>query len=131
MAREEVNRLTDEKEHLEKELKELLVPKDPLDNKNVILEIRAGTGGDEAGLFVGDLFKMYSRYAEDRKWKVEIMNHHATGVGGLKEIAAMISGKGAYSRLKFESGTHRVQRVPDLCSPIMNMGCSVIYATMC
>ena len=112
MAREEVNRLTDEKERLGKELKTLLVPKDPLDNKNVILEIRAGTGGDEAGLFVSDLFKMYSRYAEDRKWKVEIMNHHPTGVGGLKEIAAMISGKGAYSRLKFESGTHRVQRVP-------------------
>mgnify|MGYP003564560851 CR=1 FL=1 len=112
MAREEIDRLAEEKERLEKELKELLVSKDPLDNKNVILEIRAGTGGDEAGLFVGDLFKMYTRYAENRKWKVEIMNHHPTGVGGLKEIAAMISGKGAYSRLKFESGTHRVQRVP-------------------
>lgn len=112
MAKEEIERLTEEKEALEKELKKLLVPKDPLDNKNVILEIRAGTGGDEAGLFVSDLFKMYSRYAEGRKWKVEIMNHHPTGVGGLKEIAAMISGSGAYSRLKFESGTHRVQRVP-------------------
>ena len=112
MAREEIDRLTEEKELLEKSLKQLLVPKDPLDKKNVILEIRAGTGGDEAGLFVGDLFKMYSRYAENRGWKVEIMNHHPTGVGGLKEIAAMISGTGAYSRLKYESGTHRVQRVP-------------------
>ncbi|MGD9212247.1 MAG: PCRF domain-containing protein, partial [Desulfobacteraceae bacterium] len=112
MAREEVDRLTEKKELLEKELKKLLVPKDPLDNKNVILEIRAGTGGDEAGLFVSDLFKMYSRYAEGRNWKVEVMNHHPTGVGGLKEIAAMISGNSAYSRLKFESGTHRVQRVP-------------------
>lgn len=112
MAREEINRLTEEKEHLEKELKKRLIPKDPLDKKNVILEIRAGTGGDEAGLFVGDLFKMYSRYAEERNWKVEVMNHHSTGVGGLKEISAMISGDGAYSRFKFESGTHRVQRVP-------------------
>lgn len=112
MAREEIERLTEDKDRLERELKKLLVPKDPLDSKNVILEIRAGTGGDEAGLFVSDLFKMYSRYSEDRNWKVEIMSHHPTGVGGLKEIAAMISGNGAYSRLKFESGTHRVQRVP-------------------
>jgi peptide chain release factor 1 len=93
-------------------LKLLLVPKDPLDDKNVILEIRAGTGGDEAGLFAGDLFKMYQRYADARGWKVDIMDHHTTGVGGLKEIIANVSGKGAYSRLKFESGTHRVQRVP-------------------
>lgn len=112
MAKEEIDRLTEEKETLEKDLKKLLVPKDPLDNKNVILEIRAGTGGDEAGLFVNDLFKMYSRYAEGRKWKIEIMNHHPTGVGGLKEISVMISGGGAYSRLKYESGAHRVQRVP-------------------
>jgi peptide chain release factor 1 len=112
MAGEEVDRLEKEKARLEEELKLLLVPKDPLDDKNVILEIRAGTGGDEAGLFAGDLFKMYQRYADARGWKVDIMDHHATGVGGLKEIIANVSGKGAYSRLKFESGTHRVQRVP-------------------
>lgn len=113
LAREEIERLTSEKEQFENELKILLIPKDPLDKKNVILEIRAGTGGEEAGLFAGDLFKMYSRYAEKIGWKVEIMNLHATGVGGIKEIAAMISGQGAFSRLKFESGTHRVQRVPE------------------
>jgi peptide chain release factor 1 len=113
LAREEIERLTSEKEQFENELKILLMPKDPLDKKNVILEIRAGTGGEEAGLFAGDLFKMYSRYAEKKGWKVEIMNLHATGVGGIKEIAAMISGQGAFSRLKFESGTHRVQRVPE------------------
>ncbi|WP_319526245.1 peptide chain release factor 1 [uncultured Desulfosarcina sp.] len=112
MAAEEVERLEAEKERLKEELKILLIPKDPLDDKNVILEIRAGTGGDEAGLFAGDLFKMYQRYADARGWKVEVMDHHATGVGGLKEIIASVNGKGAYSRLKFESGTHRVQRVP-------------------
>jgi len=112
MADEEVHRLEAEKERLTEELKILLVPKDPLDDKNVILEVRAGTGGDEAGLFAADLFKMYQRYADGRGWKVEIMDHHTTGVGGLKEIVANIAGRGAYSRLKFESGTHRVQRVP-------------------
>ncbi len=112
MAGEEVDRLEREKERLQEELKILLVPKDPLDDKNVILEIRAGTGGDEAGLFAGDLFKMYQRYADARGWKVDVMDHHTTGVGGLKEIIANVNGKGAYSRLKFESGTHRVQRVP-------------------
>jgi peptide chain release factor 1 len=112
MAGEEVDRLEKEKARLKEELKILLVPKDPLDDKNVILEIRAGTGGDEAGLFAGDLFKMYQRYADARGWKVDVMDHHTTGVGGLKEIIANVSGKGAYSRLKFESGTHRVQRVP-------------------
>ena len=112
MAAEEVDRLEKDKHRLEEELKILLVPKDPLDAKNVILEIRAGTGGDEAGLFAGDLFKMYQRYADARRWKVEVMDHHTTGVGGLKEITASVNGKGAYSRLKFESGTHRVQRVP-------------------
>ena len=112
MAGEEVDRLEQEKEELQEALKILLVPKDPLDDKNVILEIRAGTGGDEAGLFAGDLFKMYQRYAEARGWKVDVMDHHTTGVGGLKEIIANVNGKGAYSRLKFESGTHRVQRVP-------------------
>jgi peptide chain release factor 1 len=112
MAKEEIDRLSSVNEALEKELSALLIPKDPLDGKNVILEIRAGTGGDEAGLFAADLYKMYTRYAEDRGWRIEVMGHNATGVGGLKEIIAMIHGKGAYSRLKFESGIHRVQRVP-------------------
>ncbi|WP_419656784.1 PrfA: peptide chain release factor 1 [Desulfosarcina variabilis str. Montpellier] len=112
MAAEEVDRLEKEKQRLTDELKILLIPKDPLDEKSVILEIRAGTGGDEAGLFAGDLFKMYQRYADGKGWKVEIMDHHTTGVGGLKEIIANVNGKGAYSRLKYESGTHRVQRVP-------------------
>ncbi len=112
LARDEVGMLTEEQERLEKELKLLLMPKDPNDDKNVLLEIRAGTGGDEAGLFAGDLFKMYSRYAEQKKWKVDVITHHGTGVGGLKEVIAMIQGERAYSRLKYESGTHRVQRVP-------------------
>jgi peptide chain release factor 1 len=112
LAKEEINRLNDQKEQLEAQLKQLLIPKDPLDVKNVLLEIRAGTGGDEAGLFAADLYKMYSRYAETRNWKIDVMDHHPTGVGGLKEIIALIKGKGAYSRFKYESGTHRVQRVP-------------------
>jgi len=112
LARDEVDALSRNKEELEVELKMLLLPKDPNDDKNVIIEIRAGTGGEEAALFASDLFRMYSRYAEKRNWKVEIMTHHPTGVGGLKEIIAMITGKGAYSAFKYESGTHRVQRVP-------------------
>jgi len=112
LARAEIEVLTDQKTSYENELKKLLIPRDPNDDKNVILEIRAGTGGEEAGLFVSDLFRMYSRYAEERQWKIEVMTHHATGVGGLKEVVALFSGKGAFSRLKFESGTHRVQRVP-------------------
>jgi peptide chain release factor 1 len=112
LAREELTRLGEEKEALEIEIRQLLVPKDPLDDKNILLEIRAGTGGEEAGLFAGDLFNMYTRYAERQRWKIEIMTHHASGVGGLKEVIAMIQGKGAYSRFKYESGTHRVQRVP-------------------
>ncbi len=104
--------MTREKENLEVELKALLLPKDPNDEKNVIVEIRAGTGGEEAALFAGDLYRMYSRYAENRNWKIEVLTHHPTGVGGLKEIIAMIQGKGAFSVLKYESGTHRVQRVP-------------------
>jgi len=112
LAREEVNSLNTEREKREEEIKKLLIPKDPLDEKNVLIEIRAGTGGEEASLFANDLFRMYSRYAENKSWKVEIMNHHTTGVGGLKEIVAMIHGKGAYNRFKYESGTHRVQRVP-------------------
>lgn len=112
LARDEISALASQKGSLEKDLKRLLAPKDPLDRKNVIIEIRAGTGGEEASLFTGDLFRMYSKYAENKGWRVEIMNHHTTGVGGLKEIAVMIHGKGAYSRFKYESGTHRVQRVP-------------------
>jgi len=112
LAREESEQLTGRKEKLEHDLKMLLLPTDPNDDKNVILEIRAGTGGEEAGLFAGDLFRMYSRYAEDRGWKVEVLSQHTTGVGGMKELIAMVHGKGAYSALKYESGTHRVQRVP-------------------
>ena len=112
LARDEIDRLSLEKNNLENEIKKLLIPKDPNDGKNVFIEIRAGTGGEEAGLFAGDLFRMYSRYAENKRWKVEVMSHSATGIGGLKEIIAMIHGKGAYSCLKYESGTHRVQRVP-------------------
>ena len=98
---------------LEEELKFLLIPKDPDDEKNIICEIRAGTGGDEAALFAGTLFRMYTMYAERKHWKLEVLNENETGLGGYKEISFMITGKGAYSRLKFESGTHRVQRVPD------------------
>jgi peptide chain release factor 1 len=112
MAQAEVDLLNDKKEQLEKKLGRLLAPKDPNDNKNVILEIRAGTGGEEAGLFAADLFKMYAKFAEGKNWKVEVLTHHPTGVGGFKEIISMIHGKGAYSHLKYESGIHRVQRVP-------------------
>ncbi len=98
---------------LEEEIKILLIPKDPNDDKNVICEIRGGAGGDEAALFAGTLFRMYSMYAEKKHWKLEILNENETGLGGYKEVSFMITGKGAYSRLKFESGVHRVQRVPD------------------
>ena len=98
---------------LEEELKFLLIPKDPDDDKNIICEIRAGAGGEEAALFAGTLFRMYSMYAEKKHWKVEVLNENDTGLGGYKEISFMITGKGVYSRLKFESGVHRVQRVPD------------------
>ena len=98
---------------LEEELKFLLIPKDPDDDKNIICEIRAGAGGEEAALFAGTLFRMYSMYAEKKHWKIEVLNENNTGLGGYKEISFMITGKGVYSRLKFESGVHRVQRVPD------------------
>ena len=98
---------------LEEELKFLLIPKDPNDDKNIICEIRAGAGGEEAALFAGTLFRMYSMYAEKKHWKIEVLNSNETGLGGYKEISFMVSGKGVYSRLKFESGVHRVQRVPD------------------
>ena len=98
---------------LEEELKILLIPKDPDDDKNIICEIRAGAGGEEAALFAGTLFRMYSMYAENRHWKIDVLNENETGLGGYKEVTFMVTGKGAYSRLKFESGVHRVQRVPD------------------
>lgn len=112
LASEDLQHLYERSEKLEQELKWLLVPKDPNDEKNILLEIRAGTGGEEAGLFAAELFQMYSKYAESLGWKVEVLSKHVTGVGGLKEIIALVQGKGAYSRLKYESGTHRVQRVP-------------------
>lgn len=112
LAKDDLAALTAEKDILESELKILLLPKNPNDEKNILLEIRAGTGGEEAALFAGDLFRMYSRFAEECGWKVEILSQHSTGVGGLKEIIAMIQGRGAYSVLKYESGIHRVQRVP-------------------
>jgi peptide chain release factor 1 len=112
LAEIELEELKEKKPKVENELKLMLIPKDPRDEKNIILEIRAGTGGEEAALFAADLFRMYSKYAEKKQWKVEIMDINSTGVGGIKEVIALIQGKGAYSRLKYESGTHRVQRVP-------------------
>jgi peptide chain release factor 1 len=111
-AQEELNKLEPRISAIEEELKVLLLPKDPNDEKNVILEIRAGTGGDEATLFAAEMFRMYDRYAESQRWKVEVLSTSESGVGGLKEIIALIEGKGVYSRLKYESGVHRVQRVP-------------------
>jgi peptide chain release factor 1 len=112
LAKEELHQLTQEKEKVEEELKMVLLPKDPNDEKNILLEIRAGTGGEEAGLFAGALFRMYSKFAEKQGWRMEILSRHYTGVGGFKEIIALIEGKRVYSQLKFESGVHRVQRVP-------------------
>jgi peptide chain release factor 1 len=112
MAKEEMAVLRARKEQLEERLKYLLLPKDPNDSKNVIFEIRAGTGGEEAALFASELSRMYTRYAENRGWRVEVMSSNPTGLGGLKEIILLVEGKGAYSRLKFEGGVHRVQRVP-------------------
>ncbi len=112
LAEQELVDLKKEEIELSEKLKILLIPKDPYDEKNILLEIRAGTGGDEAALFSADLFRMYSRYAERQKWKMEILSSNETGIGGLKEIICAISGDKVYSRLKFESGTHRVQRVP-------------------
>ncbi|MFP4563490.1 MAG: peptide chain release factor 1 [Spirochaetia bacterium] len=113
MAREEVKRLNKRKQELEEELRILLIPKDPLAGKNIIMEIRAGTGGEEAALFAADLFRMYSRFAEKRNWKIEIMSANGTGIGGFKEIVFSIAGKNVYEELKYESGGHRVQRVPE------------------
>lgn len=112
MAKEEIPQLEEKLDALTQKLRLHLLPKDPNDDKNIFLEIRAGTGGDEAGLFASDLFRMYSRYAENQGWKVEIVSSSSTGVGGYKEIICLISGDGVYSKLKYESGVHRVQRVP-------------------
>jgi peptide chain release factor 1 len=112
-AQEELQKLESRLVEVERELKVLLLPKDPNDEKNVILEIRAGTGGDEASLFAAELFRMYTRFAEGQRWKVEVLSSSESGVGGLKEVIAMIEGRGAYSRLKYEGGVHRVQRVPE------------------
>ncbi|HEX2710805.1 MAG TPA: peptide chain release factor 1 [Candidatus Acidoferrales bacterium] len=113
LAHEEERQLNERKEAVERELKLLLLPRDPNDEKNVILEIRAGTGGDEAALFAGELFRMYSRYAESQGWRVEVLASSPSSLGGLKEIVASIQGKKVYSKLKYESGVHRVQRVPE------------------
>src|SRR5258705_13675766 len=112
-AQEELHKLEERIGGVEQELKQLLLPKDPNDEKNVIIEIRAGTGGDEATLFAAEMFRMYDRYAESQRWKVEVLSTSESGVGGLKEIIALIEGQRVYSRLKYESGVHRVQRVPD------------------
>ena len=113
LAEMEIEEIKEKLPKIEKELKILLIPKDPDDDKNIICEIRAGAGGEEAALFAGTLFRMYSMYAENRHWKIDVLNENETGLGGYKEITFMVTGKGAYSRLKFESGVHRVQRVPD------------------
>lgn len=113
LAKEELNDAKKRVETLEQELKILLLPKDPNDDKNIILEIRAGAGGDEAALFASELYRMYINYAEAQRWKVEIISLNESGIGGFKEVVAMITGKGAYSKLKYESGVHRVQRVPE------------------
>jgi len=112
MAEEEIQQLEEKLEALEKEMRSLLVPKDPRDKRNVFIEIRAGAGGDEAGIFAADLLRLYSRYAEGRGWKTEIVDENSTGVGGYKEVIMAVKGDAAYSRLKYESGVHRVQRVP-------------------
>ena len=112
LVREEIGRLEDTLSELDRELKSLLVPSDPNDAKNVIVEIRAGTGGDEAGLFAADLFRMYSRWSEAQRYKVDLLSLHETGIGGIKEVIFSVRGQGAFSRLKHESGVHRVQRVP-------------------
>jgi peptide chain release factor 1 len=113
MVREEIDTLTGKKETLEQKLRGMLLPKDPNDEKNVIVEIRAGAGGNEAGLFAADLFRIYTRYAERQRWKTAVLSRHESGIGGFKEIVFQVTGQGAYSKLKYESGVHRVQRIPE------------------
>ena len=112
LAKEELNESKANVERLEEELKILLIPKDPMDDKNIIVEMRAGAGGDEAGLFVADVARMYRNYAESKRWKVNTLSFNESGIGGFKELVFMVSGQGAYSRFKYESGVHRVQRIP-------------------
>ena len=112
MAEEEIELLVNRQEELEQQMRSLLIPKDSRDDKNVLIEIRAGAGGDEAGIFAADLLRLYGRYAENRRWKTSVVGENRTGVGGYKEVILSVKGKGAFSRLKFESGVHRVQRVP-------------------
>jgi peptide chain release factor 1 len=112
MAEEEIELLVNRQEELEQQMRSLLIPKDSRDDKNVLIEIRAGAGGDEAGIFAADLLRIYGRYAENRRWKTSVVGENRTGVGGYKEVILSVKGKGAFSRLKFESGVHRVQRVP-------------------
>jgi len=112
MAKAELQDLGREKERLEQELRKLMIPRDPNDSKNTIVEIRAGTGGEESALFAADLLRMYSRYIENKRWKMELMSSHETGIGGFKEVIFLVSGESAYGLLKYESGVHRVQRVP-------------------
>jgi len=113
MAKDEVTKLSPQRQELEERLKQALLPRDPLDERDVIMEVRAGTGGDEAGLFAADLYRMYSRYAERQGWNTDLLSSNRTGIGGFKEIIFGIHGQGAYSRLKYETGVHRVQRVPE------------------
>jgi peptide chain release factor 1 len=113
LARSELDELNSRLEQISNELQKELTPKDPNDERNVVIEVRAGTGGDEASLFAGELFRMYTRYAEDRKWQVQIIDLSESGIRGIKEVSAIIEGRGAYSRLKYEAGVHRVQRVPE------------------
>jgi peptide chain release factor 1 len=113
MVREEIDLLTGKKETLEQQLRSMLLPKDPNDEKNVIVEIRAGAGGNEAGLFAADLFRIYTRYAERERWKTAVLSRNESGIGGFKEIVFQVTGQGAYSKLKYESGVHRVQRIPE------------------
>ena len=113
LAKEELNDSKKKVEELENELKILLLPKDPNDDKDIVVEIRAGAGGDEAALFAAELFRMYTHYAESKRWKIEVVNADETGIGGMKEIEFMVKGQGAYSVMKYESGVHRVQRVPE------------------
>jgi peptide chain release factor 1 len=112
LVKDELTALREERERIEQQIKKLFIPKDPNDERDVILEIRAGTGGDEAALFASDLFRMYTRHAEENRWAIEVLSIHETGIGGIKEVIAGIKGKGAFARLKYESGVHRVQRVP-------------------
>ncbi len=113
LAEAELNSLEAEREELEERMRVLLLPKDPNDEKNIIVEVRAGAGGDEAGLFAAELYRMYTRYAENQGWKIEVLSSNESGIGGFKEVIFEVRGKGAYSRLKYESGVHRVQRVPE------------------